>query len=263
MTPEHDGTPSDEDLTAYLDGELDDVEADRIERLAAADPAIRLRIDRLAAVDERLRSAFPVEPEEPAIQRLTLRMSERSNVIQLPGRGDRHLLAAATRYVPTLLAASLALLIGFGGGFLTRGWEQPPAPVVGVGPVSQNTPLAALLDTHPTGRPITTGTAQNGGSLVIASTFTDRHGRSCREFETVDGLGLSGTVTAVGIACRDENRWVVNGLIAQSRGGAGASNITPSSDENRDALEALLAALGATKVMTPAEEAEIIERAWR
>jgi len=262
MTPEP--SPTDEQLSAYLDGELDDLEADRIEQRAAIDPDLRHRIDRLAAVDQRLRAAFPVTPEEPALARIAARLNQPSNVMPFTARRKEQRTAAANRFVPVMMAASLALLIGFGGGFLSRGLQTTTvAPSIAIGPVAQDTVLATLLETSPTGKPVTTGATAEANSLVIAATFKDRTGRPCREFEAVRGPVPTGTVTAVGVACRDEGRWVVRGLVALAGDGSAPSSITPSSNETKDALDALLTALGATRAMTPAEEAQTIERAWR
>jgi len=264
MTPEPELTPTDEQLSAYLDGELADHEADRIEQWAATDPEIRQRIDRLAAVDHRLQAAFPVAADEPAIARIAATLSAGSTILPFPARRREQRDTGAGRFVLALMAASLALLIGFGGGFLMRGWQgTTTAPSIAVGPVAKATTLASLLETAPTGSPILISGSSDAASVVVASTFRDREGRPCREFETLRGSSATGTATAVGVACREEGRWFVRGLVALADDSAAPSGITPSSNETKDALDALLSALGATRAMTPAEEAQIIERAWR
>jgi hypothetical protein len=262
MTPGPELT--DEQLSAYLDGELDDHEADRIEQRSEADSEIRKRINRLAAVDHRLRTAFPVAPEEPAVARLAAKLSVTSNVVPLAARQKQPSATSARRFAPALMAASLALLIGFGSGFLMRGWEgATTAPTIAVGPVAKDTALATLLEKSPTGSPLAIGETADATSLVVATTFKDRNGRPCREFEAMRGPASAGSVTAVGVACRDEGRWIVRGLVALASESTAPSSITPSSNETKDALDALLTALGATPAMTPAEEAQILERAWR
>jgi hypothetical protein len=263
MTPEPQITPTDEQLSAYLDGELDDHEADRIEQQAETDPELRKRIDRLAAVDHRLRAAFPVVPEEPAVARIAAKLKETSTVVPFPPRQKEQRDTGARRFVPALMAASLALLIGFGSGFLLRGPQETTAPTIAIGPVAKDTALATLLERSPTGSPIAIGEASHAKSVVVASTFKDRDGRPCREFETLRGVASTGAITAVGVACREEGRWVVRGVVALASESAAPSGITPSSNETKDALDALLTALGATQAMTPAEEAQILERAWR
>lgn len=50
--------PSDEQLTAFIDGELDAVERDRIERLIESDAGVAERFDRLSRSDLPFREAF-------------------------------------------------------------------------------------------------------------------------------------------------------------------------------------------------------------
>ncbi|MGD1870647.1 MAG: anti-sigma factor family protein, partial [Neomegalonema sp.] len=49
---------SDEELTAFLDGELDDAASAAIESRLASDPGLQARLDLLAAPTQQIRQAF-------------------------------------------------------------------------------------------------------------------------------------------------------------------------------------------------------------
>ncbi len=100
------------------------------------------------------------------------------------------------------MAASIALAVGLGGGFGLfklvgpRGGEAA-GPLL-VGTVDGSEPLHLALESAVTGTLIANG---EGGNVMPLTTFVDRVGRYCREFQAVtsnsDGLSAS-----FGIACR-------------------------------------------------------------
>lgn len=260
--------PTDEQLSAYLDGELDDVTSDRIERLAAGDPETRARLEALSTVDARIVDALLVDLEDPALARLAARVIPNmgNSVVSLDARRRRATsLSTARPFVPAAIAASLALLLGFGGGLLVSGRDDAASSLVAIGPVPSATELAELLERRPTGKSVAVGSSARPASLVVATTFKDKRGRPCREFEASRSHGDTETITSVGVACRNDGAWTVEGIIAVGDAGVTASGngIIPSSDETKDTLDALLTALGATRALSPAEENESLARGWR
>lgn len=266
MQPEN--SPSDAQLSAYLDGELDEATSAWIEQLAAGDPELRQRIDELAAVDAKLADAFPIDARDPAVTRLAERMKTQAGatVIALEPRRRTQKPTSPGPLRAAAIAASLALLIGFGAGLLVssdQGGDQ--SALVAVGPVVKGTPLAELLERRATGDAVVVDPSAPQSFLVIATTFKDRRGRPCREFEATRALRDVETVASVGVACRSDTGWTVKGVIAVADPDATGTEtgITPSSDEVKDALSSLLTALGATPALTPAEEAKSLARGWR
>ncbi len=102
-------TFSDEELTAYLDGEADRVPMAEIEQALRQDPALRARLDGLSVDKRELAKAFDLllneAPKAPDL-------AERAGpVVDQTVFGFLHLIAAA----------AVALLIGVGAGLLMTG----------------------------------------------------------------------------------------------------------------------------------------------
>ncbi len=113
-------TPSEEDLVAYLDGELDDPASQRIEQLLASDPKVRGTLQALEQTWHLLDQLDRVTPEED-FTRTTLEMvavaaAEDVQVQQaeVPRRRRRR-----------WLLGSAALLAAAAAGFLTVAWLRP------------------------------------------------------------------------------------------------------------------------------------------
>ena len=104
---------SDEELTAFLDGEAEHTPMAEIERALESDAEIRARLDALRIERDALKRAFDgllnAAPAMPAQQR-----TARVHQLQTPPR------AKSSGWFPTAMAAMLALGIGFGGGYLLR-----------------------------------------------------------------------------------------------------------------------------------------------
>ena len=111
------GTYTQEELTAFAIGELEEARAAEIEQLLAGDPAGRQTVDELRGVADLLSDQFAAEgvPELTAAQRL---------VVQSAVPHDRRRL-----WIPLSLAASILVLLG--AAFLvTRYWPGSYTPVV-------------------------------------------------------------------------------------------------------------------------------------
>lgn len=92
---------------------------------------------------------------------------------------------------PMALAASLALLIGFGSGVLLDG-----APSGGD---SQWASVAGQLDRVPSGTEVQLG---DEAWLLSRFTFLDQEGRACRQYQLRRGAEITENV-----ACRDAGSW--------------------------------------------------------
>ena len=168
-------------LMAYADGELGPIDAKRVERAIAADPALAAEVERHRALRDRIASSFAPLAAAPVPERLSSLLN--TNVVALP-RPARPVL---TRWrAPAALAACLALgvLIGFG---IPRDGEVT-ARADGL---YASGSLATGLDRQ------TSGAA---GPVRILVSFRDRQGAYCRVFSAA---------STGGIACRDADRWAL------------------------------------------------------
>jgi hypothetical protein len=268
--------PDEETLMAYADGALDDAKRAEVERQIAGDPqALRTvemfrRTSRLAqeAFSAPMTSAPPealvtrimthpavVTEDEPAPRTAAAAEPIRAGGTIVPIEQHRRSLRPARFKFSLPLAASLALAVGMGAGYLlTRGVTgDEPVDHISVGPVAPGSAMARLLETRGTGEPIE--------RAVVVATFRDRNDRICREVEL---LGANARPEFAGVACRQPGRgWLMEGAVRLSsvreRSGGGYA---PSGANEKDVLEALLSALGAKPALTPVEEKTLRVRGW-
>lgn len=176
-------------IAAFVDGELDDLTARRIEREAESDPALAAEIARHRALKAELTAHFAPALQEAVPDRLRMLLVDSKVDTSLAGRRD----AKSARFAPIhwgAIAASLALGLAIG----LKPW-LPAADVTSAnGTLVASGPLARTLDTQ-------LASNQSADAEVrIGLSFRDKRGRYCRSFE---GPALSG------IGCRDGDRWAL------------------------------------------------------
>jgi hypothetical protein len=168
-------------LMAYADGELDPLNAKRVERAIAGDPALADQVERHRALRKRISVGFAPVADERVPDRLAALLEH--NVVELP--------ASSRRPVPTRWreAAALAACLVLG---LVIGIGVPHGPVsAGAGGLYASGSLAAALDDQVGGA---------DGAVKVAVSFRDKQGSYCRVF--------SSSATD-GIACRDASGWAL------------------------------------------------------
>lgn len=175
-------------IAAFVDGELDDLTARRIEREAANDAALAAEIARHRALKAQLHAHYAPIAEEAVPERLRALLAGADKIDT--GLSDRRA-AKRSRFEAIhwgALAASLVLGLTIG----LRPWLPAADVASDNGVLVASGPLADALDTR-------LASNQSADAAVrIRLSFRDREGRYCRSFEsaTIDGIG-----------CRDENRW--------------------------------------------------------
>ena len=168
-------------LMAYADGELDPLNAKRVERAIADDPALAQEVERHRALRKRISDSFAPVADEQVPDRLAALL--KSNVVDLPAPRTRPIL---TRW---RAAAALAACLVLG---LTIGISVSRGPVFsGAGGLYASGSLAAALDDEVGGA---------DGAVKVAVSFRDKQGAYCRVF--------SSSATD-GIACRDASGWAL------------------------------------------------------
>lgn len=210
-------------VAAFVDGELDDLTARRIEREAETDAALATEIARHRALKHRLAAHFEPIAEEAVPDRLRALLAVDDKVdTSLAARRDakRPRFFTATHW--GALAASLALGLTIG----LKPW-MPAADVTAErGTIVASGSLARALDTQ------LASNQSQGAGIRIGLSFRDRDGRYCRSFESV---------TLNGIGCRDGGRWQ---LERTARGGGDTDYRQASSGELAAAAAAMMAGEG-------------------
>lgn len=185
---------TDEQLAAYLDGELAPDARRRVEQALDADPATAQRLAALAMGDQALRKAFSAVADEAPPARLlqALQLDQARQQPQPRRRWPRAGLAIAAS---VLVAVAAAMLWPVG--------NAPPVPE----------PLQVALERQPSGEPLVV--PRDGDATIdiqVLRTVQTKDGTYCRDFEVTELHG--GTVVAqqLGTACRtggSEARWTV------------------------------------------------------
>ncbi|KJS08810.1 MAG: hypothetical protein VR73_04315 [Gammaproteobacteria bacterium BRH_c0] len=180
-------TYSDQQLSAFLDSELDEHEMAALREALAMDEALADRLAELALVDTVVASAYATIDHRPVPEAVTTLLSPATgadNVVALPV-WQRLRRSLQPQYA---IAASLALLAVFGIARLIPDASQTDW---------QN--VAAVLETAPSGisHPLDADTA-----IKPRLTYKNRDGDYCRQFQLARSNG-----TEESIACRKDDQW--------------------------------------------------------
>ncbi|MEZ0497395.1 anti-sigma factor [Sphingomonas sp. IW22] len=177
-----------ETLMAHADGQLDPIEARRVEQAIAADPALAEQVERHRVLAASLRDAFASVERAPVPANVETLLRESSKVVPLTRRSPRNerpfwIGAVAASLIAGLFAAPLVMprsdLAIENGRTLARG------------------DIARALDTQ------LASTQTDATTVRIGVTFRDKAQRLCRSFER----GATG-----GIACASGKDWQVERL---------------------------------------------------
>jgi hypothetical protein len=182
-------------LMAYADGELGPIEAKRVERAIAEDPALAEEVARHRALRARLSGHFAPVAEEPIPDRLAKLLLSNSNVVALPDRKPARSIPGWAGW-GAAVAASLVLGLAIGHGLQSPGVVQTKE-----GQLYAAGTLASALDSQ---------LAANSGAVRVPVSFRDRSGAYCRVFTSQ---------AADGIACHDREGWALR----QTRAGKDAA----------------------------------------
>lgn len=212
---------SDEELMAFVDGQLSGDEAARIEAAIAADPALAKRIEAERRLRTVLRRHYDPIAEEPVPASWTAMIAaaatqdeaeKRLKVISLASfrakRAEQAAREAADAGRPrpfaqrwgTGIAIAASLVLGLFVG----------SQVTSNGPVRERNGALVASGTLATGLDAQLASAGDEGAVRILTSFQRQGGDYCRVFAS---QGMSG------IACKDKAGWVlertINGAAAQ------------------------------------------------
>lgn len=234
------------EIAAFVDGELDGADAERIAEIIDSDPEARALAERLDGANALLREAFDAPMSEPAPTALAAAILD--SPVRVLGRRSR----PRPAWVPMAMAAGIALVVGLGAGAALFGsGEQPPIASLGVGPAPAA--VGTALETTPSGSART--------NVYLVASFEGRD-QVCREFETLDAGGVP---TAAAVACRDpRGTWRVLAVAAvDEHEGATENGYLPAAGVALDSLAIILDAIGVTATLSPADEAARIAAGWK
>jgi hypothetical protein len=190
-------TWTDEQLSAFLDGELSAQDTDALSQEIERDTQLAARMERIGSANTAFVDAVGQIDRAPIKESLKAAIETRPSAKVIAFR-PRSLTAFVAEH--RAIAASLLCAAAVWGVMSTTSNGSPSDPFA-PGPdglIMASSPLHQLLETAPTGQISTVGSATAAPRL----TFAADDGSFCRQFDVVVEEGVSAA-----IACREETGW--------------------------------------------------------
>jgi len=268
---------SDETLMMFADGVLAPHDRDRVQRLIAKAPDLKARVDMFRMTGPGLARLFDDHVDAPIPARLLEAAAgpkdQRTNVLT----GSWKRAAPSARGLPgarrfpaswnaaTALAASLAIVIGVGLGWLLRGATGDNetaasqfASVEGQRLLARG-PLERALEAASSGKAVPVALAGGEATLQIKMTFRNEAGDYCRQYD----IAAPTHERFAGIACRADGRWAVTMQALLPPSSAASARTVPAGAGNNSAVDAAIGAMIEGDAVVGDEEAAIIRGGWR
>ncbi|MDO9526411.1 MAG: hypothetical protein Q7J57_12895 [Gemmobacter sp.] len=239
-------TIDDDILMAYVDGTLDFDGMAQVEAAVADSEEVAVRLaelfeSRAALLDDP--DADPA-PTDEALGMATAPGAAQGSPANIPGRSVAWQLMA--------LAASVALVVGLGAGWMLAGGSNTeassPVPPVAPPPAAQatlldNTEIVAALATLPAGESLALA---GGGEVRAIATHRNTAGTLCRGVEH----DRADRQTVIAVVCRDGGQWNPQLTVAAPAEQTGYAPLS-----SLEVMDSYLALTGAGESLSPEDEA--------
>ena len=250
-------TITDEMLSAFLDGELGTSQSDEVRAALDNDPALRARLAKFEQADATMRDAASNVVDRRLPQSVMAMLAgEKTSVAPLEVYRRKRL--GGSRFWPTALAASIALVVGWSTGVLYQRTPQGGAAESNAqiaARVAPGDPLFEALESTPSGQSVAFGDA--GGSIQPMLSFATASGDPCREFMAV---GSDDAVRAV--ACRERKSWRIDFAVRSERAGTRNGYQTASASDAR-LMSDYISDVMVGDAFSREAEAEVMAEGWR
>lgn len=256
-------TITDEQLSAYLDGMLDEADVRALEAALENDPGAGLRLVRMARNDRSLKQHFREAARRPVPEAISamLEPAPRQERSWWSGLAERLTSWSATP-APLQAMGAVAVLAVVGIGVLTM--FDPGAPFNGAprqaavvrALPSTSSEVSRFLDEQPSGEALS---LDGSGRALVDMSFQHADGRYCRQYRVVLGEASS---SIAAIACRSGSEWQevliqrVDNPIAES------GMFQTASGQGSSIIDGYIREYAEGDIMVGKSEAELIERNW-
>ncbi|MEM8935717.1 MAG: hypothetical protein AAGC77_04860 [Pseudomonadota bacterium] len=251
MSQTSDPVVSPERLSAFLDGELSELEAAEIKSRLNAEPQLREALERQRDLKNAIAAAYDDVLDQPVPQHLidTVMETEKEAVSEkVVAFRPRTFLRFAQ---PMAIAASLAiglvvgaLLSANNGAFTEFRNGQAVIASAHTGAFQSTTSGAAI--------------SSRAGEVRFVETFVSKDEQLCREFELSANDDLS-----AGLACLHAQEWRLVALAPRTAPRAPSGAYTPAAGSSDDAISAISGEIKEGAALSLKEEAAVIARNWR
>lgn len=257
-------TISDERLSAYLDGMLEQADARALEAELEKDPAAGRRLAEMARNDRALRQHLQAAARRPVPDAISdmLEPAPRSGTRSwLSGLGAR-LTSWSAMPAPFQAVGAVAVLAVVGIGVLAMlgpgtGFNGSAAEAALVRALPSTNPgVSRFLDVQPSGEVLS---LDGSARAVVDMSFEHTDGRYCRQYRVSIGDTAS---SFAAIACRSGSGWQ-EVLMQRVDGSIGDSGMFhAASGQSSSVLDGYILGNAAGDIMVGEPEAELIERNW-
>lgn len=254
---------SDEQLSAYLDGMLEDADAGALEAALESNPAAGRRLAEMARNDRALRQHFREAARRPAPPAISAMLEpspekERSRWSGLVGRLTSWSVIPpplqAAGAVAVLAGVGIAVLVMLNPGASFNGSTGEAALVRALPSTSPE--VSRFLDRQASGEVLSLGDA---GRAVVDMSFEHVDGRYCRQYRVALG---DASASFAAVACRSGSDWQ-EVLLQRVDGPVGESGLFhAASGQASSVLDGYILENAAGDIMVGESEAELIERNW-
>jgi hypothetical protein len=243
---------SEDQVHAYVDGELDAASVAKLEADGRNDAALAARIAQQRSLRALLQGQFDAVLAEPVPQRLqdVLTGGQTSKVTPIGFASPARSSATRAKWSAREWSAIAATLV-FGAllGALTLREFGTSLPIASA---SGQLVASGYLDAALTGQ--LSGTAGEANAARIGLSFRAASGEICRTFALQAGSS--------GLACRRGGHWTVQMLEPGGASATASDGFRQASSALSPALLGAMAALGASDPLTPEEEAQRRTAGW-
>ena len=266
---------SDEMLMAFADDALDPAERAVVEAAIEKRPDYQVKVAKFRAtrkpVQQAINDQVKLDRFAPLVARI--RGDERrtmatgdmgARIFTLPGARVRKVSTTPRTHWPMAIAASLALLMGGGLGWFTRGVATSALPAspafvaFSAGDLVAEGALARVLESERSGAAL--GIRAGDGAWQPKTSFSFRASDlPCRRYEmSNEAIGRFG-----GYACRSsDGRWLVHAQMTLDKKGSSGTGFTPAAGDDDAALDAAIRVAMDGDVLRSEEEARLIADRW-
>lgn len=248
-------------LMAYADGALPPDDVARVDAAISAFPELAEEVAAFKTTSLALKGAFDGPMDEPVPDHLAalvmgpLADTDGDTVVSLQDARTKRSLYSSPFGQAIAACAVFAFGLVAGAAFLGEESSIPGE--------NGDLLLAGRLDAgHPISQALeATASAElvsfRGGQFDAVASFMTNGNVPCREFEAADETGA-----VVGVACRRDDSWSVELLLAASPTGTPQSDFQLASAFDAGALDGVLNALGASQGLSASQEACLIQQGW-
>lgn len=260
-------TYRDETLSAFIDGELPEGDADALRIDMAKDPALKERVDQLRRANDAVKLAYSGIENEPLPDAvLDLFNKASADIAPFPGGlGEEEapkvhagvLQRFASTQWPTALAASLALVVGFGVGQIGGEPQRPGGALQVAGVVAEGSPVFNILETGASAQTHLAG-ANGGVNVEPVLSMQRADGVFCREYFISDE-----TSRFHNVACKEDSQWEIKFAVnIPATNGVDDAYVAASVDSNALAAAYIDRVIAGDALDAQAEQAAM-EEGWR